>query len=77
MKKYYVNKDNLFMSCVAISDSDFEEISENEYKERMALAFGNRAQGVSINPDASESENLATDVDYISALESLGVDFGG
>lgn len=78
MKRYYINNGNLYSSEVPIQGEGFDEISAEEYERRMDEASEKKEAGIPVdNADNCESEDLATDSDYISALESLGVDFGG
>ena len=53
------------------------EISEEDYKKRLAIVQGKREEGVPFIPADINEQSSATEVDYIEALESLGVDFGG
>ena len=78
MKRFYMNKGNLYSSEVPIQGEGFDEISEEEYERRISEVSEKKEAGIPVdNTDNLESEDLATDSDYISALESLGVDFGG
>ena len=73
MKKYYVNNGNLYCSEVPIQGEGFDEISEEEYEKRISEVSEKKEAGVPVDDiDIWESEALATDSDYISALESLG-----
>lgn len=71
---YYANGSKLYASDVEIADESFAQITEDEYNTRLSNAIKNREQG---NPTDELNGNIATENDYINALESLGVDFNG
>ena len=78
MKHFYVNGGDLYSSDTPMLGENLVEITEEEYNNRRMKLEENREVGIPIDvTDNWESEDIATDSDYISALESLGVGFGG
>ena len=48
---YYVNNNKLYATVVAVSDSSFEEITEQEYSRRLSEAVSKRAKGQPVTDD--------------------------
>lgn len=78
MKHYYLNSGNLYSCDTPINGENFSEISSEEYSEKLLLLKEKREEGTLVETTENwESENFATDSDYLYALKSLGVEFGG
>lgn len=49
--KYYENNSKLFATDMAVSDSSFTEITEQEYNRRLSEAVSKRTEGKTITDD--------------------------
>ena len=74
--KYYTNNRNLYSSNLPIIDESFVEISKEEYDAKLSELKANQ-DPVPMPEEDEWFTDVATETDYINALESLGVDFNG
>lgn len=55
--KYYENNSKLFATDMAVSDSSFTEITEQEYNRRLSEAVSKRTEGQPVTDDLFFSED--------------------